>query len=357
MAEIFFKGAHGNIYLGDCLDVLRDLADNSVDLIITSPPYALIKKKNYGNLASDEYLDWFRPFGKEFFRVLSPHGSFALNIGGSWVKGQPTRSLYHFKILIMLCEEIGFHLAHEFYFWNPSKLPNPAEWCTIRKIRVKDSVEPIWWLSKTPYPKASNQRVIQPYSKSMHSLLENGYKPKLRPSGHNISDGFMTNNGGSIPPNILALPNTESNSYYLRFCAEHNLPQHPARFPSLLPEYFIRMCTDEGDLVIDPFAGSCVTGEVAERINRRWICCDVIEEFLEGAIGRFEKENLYPPQFEGSTYSLYKPGYTWNSEPETVLLDPDGGQKRKPSSPPPTDGIASSGNVEPTYEPIQQGLG
>jgi site-specific DNA-methyltransferase (cytosine-N4-specific) len=328
MAEKYFSGLYGNIYLGDCLDVLKDIKDDSIDLIVTSPPYALIKKKRYGNLPSDEYLEWFSPFAKEFFRVLSPHGSFVLNIGGSWVKGQPTRSLYHFKILIMLCERFGFHLAQEFYFWNPSKLPNPAEWCTIRKIRVKDAVEPIWWLSKTPYPKASNQRVLQPYSKSMHALLENGYTPKLRPSGHNISDGFMINNGGSIPPNILALPNTESNSHYLRYCIDNNLPQHPARFPSALPEYFIRMCTDEGNMVLDPFAGSCVAGEVAERLKRRWICVDVVEDFLKGAIGRFNKDSSCTQTFESaSSYSIYKPGYTWDYEQEP--LDTDGGKTRK----------------------------
>jgi site-specific DNA-methyltransferase (cytosine-N4-specific) len=297
---------------------------------VTSPPYALIKKKNYGNLPSNEYLDWFRPFAAEIFRVLSPHGSFALNIGGSWIRGQPTRSLYHFKILIMLCEDFGFHLAQEFYFWNPSKLPNPAEWCTIRKVRVKDSVEPIWWLAKTPYPKASNQRVLQPYSKSMHSLLANGYKAKLRPSGHNISNKFMINNGGSIPPNIIALPNTESNSHYLRYCVDNKLTQHPARFPSTLPEYFIRMCTDEGDLVVDPFAGSCVTGEVAERLRRNWICCDTVEEYLKGAAGRFDKSNLCSQPFDESAYSIYKPGYTWDSE-QKYPLDPDGGRTRKPA--------------------------
>ena len=269
MGRIYFETDKGAIYLGNCLDYLKTLEDGSVNLIVTSPPYALIKKKQYGNETSNEYLEWFRPFANEIFRVLADNGSFVLNIGGAWNKGEPTRSLYHFKILIMLCEECGFHLAQEMYYWNPSKLPNPAEWCTIRKIRVKDSIEPIWWLSKTPYPKASNQRVLQPYSKSMNSLFENGYDAKLRPSGHNISDKFMTKHQGSIPPNLLALPNTDSNSFYIKYCAKNNLPVHPARFPGALPEYFIRMCTDENDLVVDPFGGSYITGEIliAEWIN------------------------------------------------------------------------------------------
>jgi site-specific DNA-methyltransferase (cytosine-N4-specific) len=339
MVKKYFSGTYGHIYHGDCLDVLKFIEDDTVDLVVTSPPYALLRKKEYGNLPSEEYLEWFRPFAAEIFRVLAPNGSFVLNIGGSWIKGQPTRSLYHFKIMIMLCEEFEFHLAHEYYYWNPSKLPNPAEWCTIRKVRVKDSVEPIWWLSKTPFPKASNQRVLQPYSKSMHELLETGSKAKLRPSGHYVSDNFMIDNGGSIPPNILALPNTESNSHYLRYCLEQNLPQHPARFPSTLPEYFIRMCTDKGDFVIDPFAGSCVTGEVAERLRRKWICCDTVEDYLKGAVGRFIEPAIGKDPSSEISYPIYKPGYSWAHE-DSDLLDQDGGKERKP-------GLSGKNKLEP----------
>ena len=318
--------------LGDCLEYLKSVKSGSVSLIVTSPPYALIKKKRYGNQDSAEYLNWFRPFAAEFYRTLADNGSFVLNIGGSWNKGEPTRSLYHFKILIMLCEEFGFHLAQEFYFWNPSKLPNPAEWCTIRKIRVKDSIEPVWWLSKSPYPKASNQRVLQPYSKSMTNLLSNGYKAKLRPSGHNISGHFMTPHKGSIPPNLLALPNTESNSHYLRYCAERGLSPHPARFPSALPEYFIRMCTDKEDVVMDPFAGSCVTGEVAERLRRKWICCDTVEEYLKGALGRFEENREVKMESVEVAYSVFRPGYLWDSMPDKAL-DANGGKNVKARKP------------------------
>lgn len=331
MGKVYFQTRNGSIYFGNCLDYLSNLDDCSVNLVITSPPYALIKKKQYGNEESREYLDWFRPFAKEIYRVLSDNGSFVLNIGGSWNKGEPTRSLYHFKILIMLCEEYGFHLAQEMYYWNPSKLPNPAEWCTIRKIRVKDSIEPIWWLSKTPYPKASNQRVLQPYSKSMNNLLEVGYKAKLRPSGHNISKNFMVKHKGSIPPNLIALPNTESNSQYIKYCTENGIPVHPARFPSTLPEYFIRLCTDENDLIVDPFGGSCVTGEVAEKLNRRWCCCDTVEDYVKGAIGRFKSNSNSPLESSKVPYCIYKPGYLWNSIPEDTL-DPMGGRNRTVNS-------------------------
>ena len=179
-------------------------------------------------------------------------------------------------------------LAQEFYWWNPSKLPTPAEWVNVRRIRVKDGVNTVWWLSKTPWPRATNRRVLQPYSDSMKTLLNNGYKAKLRPSGHDISRNFGVDNGASIPPNLIAIPNTESNSSYMRYCKERGIKVHPARFPAALPEYFIRMVTDPRELVFDPFAGSCVTGEVAERLGRRWICAELVEAYLEGAKGRFE---------------------------------------------------------------------
>lgn len=214
---------------------------------MTSPPFGLVRKKDYGNEDADRYLEWFAPFAEQFNRLLKDTGSLVIDIGGAWKKGQPTRSLYHFKLLIMLCEEFGFHLAQEFYWWNPSKLPTPAEWVNIRRIRVKDAVNSVYWLSKTPWPKASNRRVLQPYSDAMRSLLKNGYRAKRRPSGHDISTKFTTDNGAAIPPNLIAVAHTESNSYYQRYCKEHGIRVHPARFPAELPEYFIRMLTEEGD--------------------------------------------------------------------------------------------------------------
>ncbi|MBM3303237.1 MAG: site-specific DNA-methyltransferase, partial [Deltaproteobacteria bacterium] len=287
---VYHKTAHGRVVLGDSLQFLREeVAPGTVDLIMTSPPFALVRKKDYGNEDADDYLAWFRPFGEEFKRILKDNGSLVIDIGGAWIPGQPSRSLYHYELLIMLCREFGFHLAQEFFWWNPSKLPSPAEWVTVRRIRVKDAVNCVWWLSPTPWPKASNRRVPAPYSEAMLGLLKNGYRAKLRPSGHDISKKFSIDNGSAIPPNLIAVPNTESNSYYLRYCREHGLQPHPARFPADLPEFFTRMLTDRGDMVLDPFAGSCVTGEVAERLKRKWVCVELIEEYLRGGMARFEK--------------------------------------------------------------------
>lgn len=332
---IYHKTNYGKIILDDSLAYLEGLESNSVNLIMTSPPFGLVRKKEYGNADADRYLDWFRPFAKQFYRVLKDDGSFVLDIGGSWVAGYPTRSLYHFKLLIMFCEEYGFHLAQDFYWWNPSKLPTPAEWVNIRRVRVKDAVNCVWWLSKTPYPKATNRRVVQPYSDSMKGLLKNGYQAKKRPSGHDISSKFSKNNKAAIPPNLLAIPNTESNSYYLRYCQEHGLKAHPARFPAELPEYFIRMLTDKNDLVIDPLAGSCVTGEVCERLERQWVCIDNVEEYLQGALARFDGKTNGNNKDSDKYYRLPRPGILWEEfEGEALVLD--GGQTRakaKTSSP------------------------
>lgn len=308
----------------------NSLSDESVDLIFTSPPFALLRKKDYGNVAEDEYVAWFEDFAHEFFRILKPTGSLVIDIGGSWIPGQPTRSLYHFELLIMLCKKAQFHLAQEFYWWNPSKLPTPAEWVNIHRIRVKDAVNSIYWLSKTPWPKASNKRILAPYSESMLDLIENGYQAKQRPSGHNISEKFQRDNGGAIPPNLIAIPNTESNSFYLRYCKEHDIQPHPARFPSRLPELFVRMLTDTGDVVFDPFGGSCVTGEVCENLQRNWTCCEIVPEYIEGAKGRFLAAEPQNDKIEPDHYKIFSPSILWNdaSTEDVEELPVDGGKKR-----------------------------
>lgn len=328
---------HGKIFNGDSYHFVSALRASSTDLIVTSPPFGLVRAKDYGNVPADEYLDWFRPYATQFHRILKNSGSLVIDIGGVWNKGEPTRHLYHFELLIMLCKEYGFHLAQDFYWWNPAKLPTPAEWVTIRRIRVKDAVNKVWWLSKSPWPKASNKRVLQPYSDSMRDLFRNGYKPDLRPSGHDISDRFSTDNGAAIPPNLIAIANTESNSSYLRYCRDKGLKPHPARFPLELPEFFIRMLTDENDSVLDPFAGSCATGEVCERLKRKWTCVELRTDYLKSALGRFDADYASrnsnnvsgdcaapKPLKESDYYKLAKAGVLWSGATEGTLMKSGG---------------------------------
>lgn len=322
-----FKTKQGKIIHGDsCSYLKRHVKSNSVDLIMTSPPFGLVRKKDYGNEDADQYVDWFERFGAEFFRVLKPTGSLVTDIGGAWKKGSPVRSLYHYELLIMLCRKCGFHLAQEFYWWNPSKLPTPAEWVNIRRVRVKDAVNCVWWLSKTPFPKASNKRVLQPYSSSMETLFKKGYEAKVRPSGHDISSKFSKNNKGAIPPNLLALANTESNGTYQRYCREMGIVEHPARFPEGLPAYFIRMLTDKKDLVIDPFGGSCVTGAVAEQMQRHWVCCELDTKYVEGAKGRFLNGAAAKLGGRAVPYGIHPPAMLLSEEDSPLI--PDGGETR-----------------------------
>lgn len=313
----------GQAWLGDSRSLLKHVPDSSIDLVFTSPPYALQKKKEYGNRDAEEYIKWFRPFALELFRVLKESGSLVLVIGGAWTKGSPIRSLYHYKLLIDLCESTGpksssckFRLAQEFYWFNPAKMPNPAEWVTVKRIRVKDAVEQIWWLSKSDFPKADNRKVLAPYSKSMKRLLATKrYNSGSRPSGWQVSDDWAKNHGGAIPPNVLPADlkdsphqssveiddptlnmfvqaNTSSMDTYRVKCREMGVNAHPAMFPIALPEFFIRFLTDPGDKILDPFAGSNTTGKAADDLQRAWVAIEKEFKYVQSSKYRWDSSSL-----------------------------------------------------------------
>lgn len=288
-----YRTYYGEAYVGDALTLLGHLPNDSIDLVITSPPFALQRQKEYGNVDQDIYVDWLLSFTPEIKRVIKKTGSFVLDLGGAYRKGRPVRSLYNYRVLMRLCDEQGWNLAEEFFWFNPSKLPSPIEWVNKRKIRVKDAVNTVWWFSKTDFPKANVTKVLRPYSKRMKLLIsnsENYYKPKQRPSGHDISERFSEDRGGAIPSNLLRIPNTESNSQYLRCCKIAGIKSHPARFPQRLPEFFIEFLTDVGDVVLDIFAGSNTTGAAAEKLGRRWIAFEISRKYLASSAFRFLDE-------------------------------------------------------------------
>ena len=267
---------------GDSLTLLALLPEQSVDLVVTSPPFALLRKKTYGNQEQDAYVAWLGKFGEATHRVLKETGSFVLDLGGAYQRGKPVRSLYNYRVLLDFCDRLGYYLAEEFFWFNPAKLPSPIEWVNKRKIRAKDAVNTVWWFSRTPNPKADVTRVLTPYSERMKTLFKNPekfYTPRKRPSGHDIARTFDKENGGAIPSNLLRIPNTDSNSGYLRRCKLLKRASHPARFPSALPKFFVEFLTDPGDLVVDIFSGSNTTGYVAEILQRRWLSVDVDREY------------------------------------------------------------------------------
>lgn len=281
---------YGSAYIGNALELLEHLESDSIDLVMTSPPFALQREKDYGNVEQKDYVDWLFGFCKKVYRVLKPEGSFVIDLGGAYKSKRPVRSLYNYRILIKLCDELDFRLAEEFFWYNPSKLPSPIEWVNKRKIRAKDSVNTIWWLSKTDFPKANVSKVLVPYSERMKKLQANPekyYQPKARPSGHDISSAFANNNGGAIPSNLLQIPNTESNSRYMQLCKAAGIATHPARFPQKLPAFFIDFLTEPGDLVLDIFAGSNTTGAAAEAVERNWLAFEQNPAYLAASAFRF----------------------------------------------------------------------
>ena len=321
-----YTTSKGAVYCGDSLELLKELPDDSVQLVMTSPPFALQRKKEYGNQEQHEYVDWLSQFAKLVYKKLRPDGSFVLDLGGSYRKGVPVRSLYNFRIPIRFCDDIGFFLAEDFYWFNPSKLPSPIEWVNKRKIRAKDSVNTVWWFSKTEYPKADVSNVLAPYSDRMRKLLKNPkkyYEPKVRPSGHDISKNFSKDNGGSIPSNLLQIPNSESSSQYLNSCKTASVKRHPARFPAKLPEFFVRFLSSPDDLVVDIFSGSNTTGQVAEAEGRSWISFEQNIEYVAASTFRFlaadvqtdELKKIYARVCNGETVDLtsYQPGKTSNA--------------------------------------------
>lgn len=285
----------GGAYIGDSLELLERIPDSSLNLVMTSPPFALQRQKEYGNLEQHEYVDWFLKFAEKVHRKLKDDGSFVVDFGGAYRKGVPARSLYNFRVLIRMVDELNFHLAEDFYWFNPSKLPSPIEWVNKRKLRAKDSVNTVWWLSKTEWPKADVTKVLAPYSERMKKLIEDPakfYTPKLRPSGHDISASFGKDNGGSIPSNLLQIPNSESSGQYQSGCKAVGIKAHPARFPSKLPEFFIRMLTEPDDIVLDIFSGSNTTGKTAEDEGRRWMAFEMSADYVAASAFRFLPKNL-----------------------------------------------------------------
>lgn len=310
-----YSTPYGRSYIGDSLELLEKLDDNSVNLVITSPPFALQRKKEYGNKDQSEYIEWFLQFAKLVREKLTEDGSFVVDFGGAYEKGVPVRSLYNFRVLVKLVDDLDFRLAEDFYWFNPSKLPSPIEWVNKRKIRVKDSVNTVWWLSKSDFPKSDVTKVLAPYSDRMKKLIkdpEKYYTAKDRPSGHNISKSFGKDNGGSIPPNLLTIANSNANSSYQKLCKTMNIKSHPARFPPDLPEFFIKMLTDEDDLVIDIFGGSNTTGMVCESLKRKWMSFEQVPEYVAASSFRFLErdtslenlEELYSSILEGKEIDI-----------------------------------------------------
>ena len=264
--------------------------ENKINLIFTSPPFPLNRKKKYGNLNGAEYVKWLTNITIALKDYLTNDGSFVIEIGNSWEETEPVMSTLPLETLLAIKNKGGFKLCQQFVWFNTAKLPTPTQWVNIERTRVKDSFTNIWWLSKTSNPKANNKNVLEEYSNSMKKLLRTKkYNSGIRPSEHDIGKkSFLKNNGGAIPSNILIGANTTSNSIYLNRCKEKGITPHPARMPKFIAKFFIQFLTEKNDLVLDPFAGSNTTGDVSESLRRKWISIEIDKNYIIGSKERFE---------------------------------------------------------------------
>ncbi len=326
MQNVFYSTNFGKLLLGDSTDILKNKLSryykNKIQLIITSPPFPLNAKKKYGNLNGDEYKNWFSNLGILFKELLTENGSIVIEIGNAWEANRPVQSLLHLESLLSFVKEANLNLIQEFICYNPSRLPSPANWVTVNRIRAVDSYTHVWWIAKTDFPKADNRKVLRPYSKRMQKLLESqSYNLGKRPSGHSISrTGFLKDNNGSIshnllefepierdrenrlpknitdfieddnnlPSNVLSLSNTNSSDFFSKTCRENGINRHPATMHPALIAFFLQFLTDENDLILDPFAGSNTTGYVAEKLKRKWVGIEILKEYAEQSVIRFQ---------------------------------------------------------------------
>lgn len=292
--KIVYKTKYGNCINGSIEDILKSETFQKkyvgkINLIFTSPPFPLNRKKKYDNLNGDKYIKWLAKITTKLKKFLTDDGSLVIEIGNSWEENLPLMSTLPIETLLEIKKKGNYKLCQQFVWFNLAKLPSPAQWVTVERSRVKDSFTNIWWLSKNSKPKANNRNVLEEYSASMLKLLKNKkYNSGLRPSEHLIGEkSFLKNNGGSIPSNVLVGANTVSNSKYLNYCKKKKLTPHPARMPNFIVEFFIKYLTDKNDLVMDPFGGSNTTGEVAQKLKRRWITTEIDKSYVDGSKAKF----------------------------------------------------------------------
>lgn len=279
---------HGKVEDFLASDYVKEYA-GKVQLIFTSPPFPLNRKKKYGNVRGDDYVGWLADFAPRFLKLLKPTGSIVIEMGNAWEQGLPVMSTLALRALLRFLSRGRLHLCQQFVCYNPARLPTPAQWVNVQRIRVKDAFTHLWWMSPSPRPKASNRRVLKEYSAAMKRLLERGkYNAGSRPSQHNIgARSFLTNNGGAIPSNVLTVANTRTGDQYQQYCKRYGFEPHPARMPEQVPAFFIKFLTQPGDIVADPFAGSNTTGAVAEQLERKWLAVEASGEYLKASKGRF----------------------------------------------------------------------
>jgi site-specific DNA-methyltransferase (adenine-specific) len=254
------------IKFGDCEDVLREYPDNTFDLIVTSPPYADKRKNTYGGVAPEKYVKWFLPRSEQFLRVLKPTGTFILNIKEKAENGE--RHTFVLELILELRRQ-GWLWTEEF-IWH-KKNCYPGKWPN----RFRDAWERCLQFNKTRHFKMNQKAVMVP--------MGDWATARLKALGRNDIVRFDSQVGSGFGKNIANWLGRDKAypSNVLHLATECSNKSHSAAFPEALPDWFIRLFTDEGDWVLDPFVGSGTTCAVAQRLSRNSVGLEIKKEYLE----------------------------------------------------------------------------
>jgi len=261
--------------LGDCREVLKTLPDNSIDLIVTSPPYADQRKNTYGGIHPDDYVEWFLPISAELLRVLKPTGTFILNIKERVVKGE--RHTYVIELILAMRRQ-GWLWTEEFC-WH-KKNSYPGKWPN----RFRDSWERLLQFNKQRQFNMYQEAVMVPVGDWSKKRLQNLSSTDQRRDESRVGSGFGKRVANWVgrelvyPTNVLHMATVTRNK------------NHSAAFPESLPEWFIKLFTKEGDWVLDPFMGSGTTLRVAYRLGRNSIGIDIMDSYYQMVKDALEKE-------------------------------------------------------------------
>jgi DNA modification methylase len=262
---------------GDCLDVLRDHPDNFFDLIFTTPPYADSREKTYGGIKPDQYVSWFLPRSEQFLRVLKPTGTFILNIKERVVGGE--RHIYVLELILELRKQ-GWLWTEEF-IWH-KKNCHPGKWPN----RFRDAWERCLQFNKTKDFKMYQENVMIPMGDWAKTRLKNLGKNDVIRFNSQSQSGFGKNIANWVGRNMAYPTNV------LHLATETGNKNHSATFPLDLPEWFIKLFTEERDWVLDPFLGSGTTSEAARKLRRHSLGIEILPEYVELAKEKLKKPEL-----------------------------------------------------------------
>lgn len=291
MVLTFAVGPNCTMLWANVEDALAVIEPGSVQTILSSPPYPLQRPREYGNLPADQWVDWMLRLCEQMIPYLTETGSFMFNLGPVWKPGVPAQSLYQEKFLLRMEESLGVHLLQRLDWSNPVKLAQ-IQWNAKHRVRVKPSVEPIFWMSPNPNAYGNNLAVLRPYSKKGLEAIRN---PRLapRPCGEKFGPTSFVDRGGSIPPSLItATPTGKSDAAYRRAMRAAGMVPHPATMPAAVARFGILLASREGDTVLDPFSGSGTVPIEAARLGRNGIGIERARTYLEGSLIRAQTAGI-----------------------------------------------------------------